>query len=207
MVGGQRRDIVVVGASAGGVEALQVLVGHLPADLPVAVFVVLHIPSRGPRALAAILNRAGPLPVLDALPGQRPRRGTVMVAQPDRHLVFANARVHLSTEPAIDGHRPSIDLLFSSAASAFGDRVIGVVLSGSGDDGSDGLSAVAQAGGVAIVQDPEQAGQASMPRQALLRLPTAIVCRVEAIGPLIASLARASPDEDDEPGTLRTITP
>jgi two-component system chemotaxis response regulator CheB len=188
--GGRRRDIVVVGASAGGVEALQTLVGGFPADLTAAVFVVLHIPANGPRALAAILGRAGPLPAAEAEERAIPRPGTVRVAVPGRHLVFARQRVRLSQDPAVNGHRPSIDALFCSAAEVFGPRVIAVVLSGAGDDGSKGLVAATEAGGVGLVQDPDQAKYPSMPQQAVRRVPSATLSRVEDMGALIASLAR-----------------
>lgn len=179
----------MVGASAGGVEALRTLVCGFPADLTAAVFVVLHIPANGPRALAAILGRAGPLPAADAEELAAPRPGTVRVAVPGRHLTFARQRVRLSQEPAINGHRPSVDALFRSAAEVFGPRVIAVVLSGAGDDGSAGLLAATAAGGVGLVQDPGQAAYPSMPQQAVRRVPTATLSRVEDMGALIAVLA------------------
>src|SRR5262245_41852848 len=98
------RDIVVVGASAGGVEALQTLVGGLPPDLPAAVFVVLHIPRTGPRALAAILDRAGPLAAIQAEEGNVLMDGRIYVAPADHHLILADGRVHLTQDEAVNGH-------------------------------------------------------------------------------------------------------
>jgi chemotaxis response regulator CheB len=111
------RDIVVVGASAGGVEALQKLVAGLPGDLPAAVFVVLHIPRTGPGALAAILDRAGPLTAVHAEDGDVVMDGRIYVAPPDHHLVVGDGRVRLTQEAAVNGHRPSVDALFQSARS------------------------------------------------------------------------------------------
>jgi len=190
-----RRDIVVVGASAGGIEALQVLVHGLPRDLAAAVFIVLHVPRRGPRALAAILDRAGPLPVTQAEDGEIPRDGRVYVASPDHHLVLGAGRMHLTQEAAVNGHRPSIDALFRSAAATYGHRVVAIVLSGSGDDGSAGLVAAFEAGGVPVVQDPDQAGHSSMPRRARDQVPETLVRPVEEIGPLLARLAAADPTD------------
>jgi len=193
MSGGQSRDIVVVGASAGGVEALQEFVRGLPSDLPATICVVLHVPRTGPRALAAILDRAGPLRVSQAEDGTALIPGHVYVAPPDNHLLMADGHVKLSRDPAINGHRPSIDALFRSAADAYGPRVIAVVLSGSGDDGAAGVLAAVQAGAVAIVKDPDQAAHASMPRRARDEAPAALVRRVEEIGPLVGQLVAAPP--------------
>ena len=186
------RDIVVIGASAGGVEALQAVVQGLPCDIRASVFVVLHLARRGPCALAAILDRAGPLAAIPAEDGMQPSDGHIYVAPPDHHLVFDAAdRLRLNQDLAVNGHRPSVDALFRSAAMAYGSRVIGVVLSGSGDDGSAGLVAVARAGGLAIIQDPDDALHGSMPRRACEFVPDALVRPAGEIGPLIAHLVTA----------------
>jgi two-component system chemotaxis response regulator CheB len=184
------RDVVVVGASAGGVEALQALVSRLPADLPAAVLVVLHVPRSAPSALARILDRAGPLPAHTAEDGERLRRGRVYVAAVDRHLLVIDGRVRLSPGPTENGHRPAIDPLFRSAARAYGPRVIGAVLSGSRDDGAAGLAAISRAGGLVLVQDPADALHASMPRAALERVAADHVAPAAKLGDLVGELSR-----------------
>jgi two-component system chemotaxis response regulator CheB len=153
----EHRDIVVIGASAGGVEALQRLVANLPTFLRASVFVVLHTPEEGRSTLPAILNRAGTLPAAHAADAEHIRPGRIYVAPPGRHLLISRGRVHLSSGPKENGHRPAIDPLFRSAAKAFGSRVIAVLLSGSLDDGTAGFQVVKQAGGQTLVQDPEEA--------------------------------------------------
>src|SRR4051794_29338505 len=160
------RDVIVIGASAGGVEALRTVVAGLPADLPAAVLIVLHVPRSGPSALPTILDRVTSLPVRPAVDGEPLRHGRVYVAPVDRHLLLIGNRIRLSRGPAENGHRPAIDPMFRSAARAFGPRVIGVVLSGSRDDGAAGLAVIADRSGMTVVQDPADALFASMPRGA-----------------------------------------
>jgi two-component system chemotaxis response regulator CheB len=171
------RHLVVIGASAGGVEALCTVVAGLPADLPATVGVVLHIAARGPSVLATILGRAGALPCRPAVDGAPLREGEILVAPPGHHLAIADGRVSVSTGPRENGLRPSVDVLFRTAAETFGPAVIGVVLSGTRDDGTAGLSAIKAHGGSTIVQDPEDAMYPGMPASALAHV------RVNAVVP------------------------
>jgi len=181
-------DVVVVGASAGGVNALIQLVGGIPTDLAASVFVVLHLPRNAPSALAAILARSGPLPATTATDGEQPRPGHIYVAPTNHHLLIIDGRIRLSQGPTESGHRPAIDPTLRSAARAHGPRVIGVVLSGSRDDGSSGLAAVAARGGYTVVQDPDDALHPSMPRAALARVTADHVLPATKIGPLLGEL-------------------
>lgn len=183
---GIQRDLVVVGASAGGIVALQAVLSRLPGDLPAAVLIVVHVSARSRSALAAILDRAGPLPVAQATNNERIRPARVYVAAPDHHLLVRDGRMALNRGPRENGHRPSVDALFRTAASAFGPRTIGVVLSGSRDDGSAGLAAIKRAGGVAIVQ--QDAEYPDMPLSAMAAVAPDHVLPAAEIGPTLASI-------------------
>src|SRR5437764_7543295 len=184
-------DIVVVGASAGGVEALVTLVRGLPADLPAALFVVLHIPPYGASQLPAILTRHGPLPAAHATHGEAIAPGRIYVAPPDHHLLVRDGHVELTHGPRENGSRPAVDPLFRSAARAHGARVVGIVLSGALGDGSVGMMTIAARGGVTVVQDPEEALFESMPRAALQSVRVDHILPVHQIPALLGRLARA----------------
>jgi two-component system chemotaxis response regulator CheB len=159
--------VVVVGASAGGVEALVAFVRALPADTRQAVCVVLHVSPAGTSAMPQILGRAARLPVHSPADGQALLGGHIYVAPPDYHLEIEPGRVRLTQSPRENGHRPAIDATMRSASLAYGSAVIGVVLSGSRDDGTAGLLAIKHGGGVAVVQDPAEALYEGMPANAI----------------------------------------
>lgn len=200
--GARRRDLVVVGASAGGVEALRSLVALLPLDFPAAVLVVLHIPSTGTSALPAILGRAGPLPARHARDGDSLEAGQILIAPPDRHLIVYDGAVALSRGPQENGHRPAIDVLFRSAARARGARVVGVVLSGALDDGAAGSVAIVSRGGACVVQDFDEALHDSMPRAAHAAVPAGKVAPIAEIPTLLAALLDQTVEHDPPPSEL-----
>lgn len=186
------RDIVVVGASAGGVEALRALVGGLPADFPGSVFVVMHTAPDSPGVLAQILDRAGPLRAAHAANRERIHAGRVYVAPPDTHLLLEPGVLRLTRGPKENRFRPAVDPLFRSAAAVYGPRVVGVILTGGLDDGTSGLWAVKRLGGVAVVQDPEEAFMSSMPQSALEQVEVDYTLPLAELAPLLSRLARTS---------------
>jgi hypothetical protein len=161
------RDIVVVGFSAGGIEPLLRLVEALPADFPGAVFVVHHFPPQSVSALPNILHRRTVLDVVQAVDGDAIVPGRIYVGRPDQHLVLTGGRVRCTNGPREQGHRPAIDPLFRSAARTFGSRVVGVILSGTLDDGTVGLIEIKARNGLALVQEPEEAAYPGMIMSAL----------------------------------------
>lgn len=185
--------VFAVGASAGGVSALTTLVHALPADLPAAVLVALHIAPAGPSLLPAILSRAGRLPAVHARDGELIEAGKIYVAPPDRHLLLEGPAVRLARTPKENGLRPSVDVTFRSVAAARGEQAVAAVLSGTLDDGTAGLIAVAEAGGRTIVQDPEEAVFPSMPASAVRYACPQFVAPLADIAPLVVKLVSELP--------------
>ena len=183
------RDTIVIGASAGGVQALSALIADLPADLPAAVFIVLHIPNNVPSLLPSILSRDARMPVSHAEDREEIRPGKVYVAPPDHHLLIEDSHVKLVRGPKENLHRPSIDALFRSAARTAGTRVIGVILTGARDDGRTGMKAIKQRGGMAIVQDPFEAPFPSMPLSVMQDIKVDYSLPISEIGPLLVQLS------------------
>jgi two-component system chemotaxis response regulator CheB len=184
-----RRNLAVVGASAGGVEALIALARNLPAELPMACLVVLHRPVGSTSRLAHVLDRAGPLPAVTAEDGQAIQAANLYVAPPDRHMILSGDRLFLVDGPRENGVRPAIDPLFRSAASDAGPRAIGIILSGTLDDGAAGMAAIQAFGGATIVQDPADAMSDGMPRAVLDVIEPDFVVPAPAIGPILRDLA------------------
>jgi two-component system chemotaxis response regulator CheB len=195
------RDLIVIGASAGGVEALSQLVARLPPDLAAVVLVVLHVPGDRPSVLPRILSLAGPLPATHAKSGERAAYGHVYVAPPGRHLLVHDGTLRLSAGPKEGGHRPSIDPLFRTAARAAGSRVVGVVLSGALDDGTAGMVAIKQRGGICVVQDPNEAICGDMPRNALQSAEIDHCLTVAGIADLLVRLSKEEAPEARRPPT------
>ena len=188
--------ILVIGASLGGWDAIPELISGLPSDFNAAVFVVLHMSPRGPSYLANRLNSLGGLPAASAEDGEEIRPGRVYVGVPDRHLVLEDGRVRLSRGPRESHARPSIDVLFRSAAYVGGPRVIGIVLTGMLDDGTAGLWAIKDRGGVAIIQSPAEAPYPSMPLSAQKHVKVDHVLEIAEM-PRILSALIAQPLEGD----------
>lgn len=199
---GERRDIIVIGGSAGALEALRSLVGFLPPDLDAAIFLTLHVSSDYPSVLPILLRDVGPLPAFHPKDKEPIRAGSIYVAPPDLHLLIERGRVRTSRGPRENRHRPAVDPMFRTAARAYGARVAGVILSGQLDDGSAGLLAVKMAGGLTVVQDPAEAVCPEMPSRAIRYAGAEHVLRIAEIAKLIVSLSKATspaaPSKEEE---------
>lgn len=192
-------DIVVMGCSAGGTEAFTEVFRNLPGNFPAAIFLVQHVPALGKSWLPRIVSRAGKIPASHAHDGEPIRHGRVYVAPPDRHLLLGRGVMVLGHGPRENGHRPAVDPLFRSAAAAYGPRVVAVVLSGGLDDGTAGLITVKQRGGVAVVQDPDDAADPGMARSAIRSVQVDHVLPAAKIAPLLVRLAGETVQEDGFP--------
>jgi two-component system chemotaxis response regulator CheB len=184
----KQRDIVVIGASAGGVELLLDLAAELPASLPASILVVLHTAPGFLSSLPELLTHRGPLRAVHPLHGEQVLRGKIYVAPPDNHLLLRTGYVEVVRGPRENGHRPAVDPLFRSASWAYGSRVVGVVLSGYLDCGTAGMMSVKARGGVAVVQDPASATAPDMPRSVLSRVAVDHVVRPPELPGLLTRL-------------------
>ncbi|MBV9783444.1 MAG: chemotaxis protein CheB [Acidisphaera sp.] len=184
------RDIVCIGGSSGATAPLKAILGALPADLPAAVFVVLHIPARSIGILATVASAAGHLPVFQATDGMEIEPGKVYLAVPDHHLILTRGHLKLGRGPRENMARPAIDPLFRSAAAAYGSRVIGVVLSGLLNDGAAGLEAIKRCGGFSVIQDPADAIAGEMPRSAMQATEVDLLVPSARIGDVLSDLVR-----------------
>lgn len=184
------RDIIVIGGSSGATAPLKNILRELPADLAAAVFIVLHIPARSLGILATVASAASRLPVHPAKHGMHIEPGNIYLAIPDHHLILKDDHMVLGRGPRENMARPAIDPLFRSAAVAFGPRVIGVILSGMLNDGAAGLEAIKRCGGIAIVQDPNDAIADEMPRSAMEAVEVDFSPAGSRIGDLLADIAQ-----------------
>lgn len=183
-----KRDIVVIGGSAGAIDVLMRLTARLPGDLPASVFVVVHFPQDAESVLPAILNREGELPAAHAGDLEPIRHGRIYVAPPGRHMMVRDGRVTLRRGPGENGFRPAIDPLFRSVAREYRTRVIGVVVSGTLDDGTAGLAAIKREGGLTLVQQPDDAQAPGMPQRAIETVAVDHVVASDEIADLLVRL-------------------
>ncbi|HEY0818328.1 MAG TPA: chemotaxis protein CheB [Rhizobacter sp.] len=188
----RRIEAIVIGGSAGGVDALAVLLPALPARLRVPVMVVLHLPREKPSLLVEIFSRQCPLTVCEAADKAPIEPGTVYFAPADYHLLVDRGPCFaLSVDEPVHFSRPSIDVLFETAADAYGEHLLAVVLTGASQDGAEGLAAVHRAGGITVVQEPSEAPAPYMPESALRASPVDHVLPLAGIAQLIGSLVAA----------------
>src|SRR5215213_520951 len=191
-------DIMIIGMSAGGLEASIAIISHLPAEFPAALFIVSHMSPEAPSLLPGILSARGALPAVHSTDGMAIEPGRIYCATPDHHLLIDPGHIHSLRGMKENGFRPAIDATLRTAARAYGPRVVGVILTGMLDDGTAGLLAVKRRGGYAIVQDPEEALYPSMPRTALRYVAADAVLRLADIAPRLVQLAHtpvAAPKE------------
>lgn len=192
-------DLIVIGASAGGVEVLKQLVDLIPADLPASLFVVLHVPSNGTSALPKILTKWSPLPAYHPRDGEQLLYGRIYIGPPDSHLLIKPGYIRLARGPKENGFRPAIDPLFRTAARVYGPRVVDVILSGTLDDGTAGMIAIKQRGGITIAQDPNEAMYAGMPQSAIENAEVDYVLPVSEIVSTLVRLANEEVEGGGEP--------
>jgi two-component system chemotaxis response regulator CheB len=187
-----RVDAIVVGASAGGVDALSLLFPALPVGLAAPVFVVLHLPRERPSLLVEIFQPKCALPIREAEDKEPVEAGTIYFAPPDYHLLIDEGpQIALSADAPVQFSRPSVDVLFESAADCYGARLLAVVLTGANEDGAAGVAAVQRAGGITLVQCPDSAQSPSMPEAAIRRVAPTYVLPLDAMVALLRTLAPA----------------
>jgi two-component system chemotaxis response regulator CheB len=189
---GVKRDVIVIGASAGGVIALSELFASLPAGLPASIGVVLHR-SSSPGELAHVLGRRSTLPVIEPKGAIQLKHGVIYLAPPDHHLLFEHHGIAVHRGPKEHSTRPAIDPLFRSAAAIYGQRVVGMLLTGCGEDGVSGLIAIAQTSGVTLAQDPDDAYMPYLPLNALRFDDVAGVFPLRDMGSVVTALVEGRP--------------
>jgi two-component system chemotaxis response regulator CheB len=182
-------DLVIIGASWGGLHAVSEILGGLPESFPCPIVVVQHRQEGQEDLLSGLLDRHGPLKVVEAEDKAELSAGCVHVAPAGYHVLIEPGHLELSTEAEVRYSRPSIDVAMESAAHAYGERAIGVVLTGANDDGAAGLAEIRRLGGVAVAQDPDTAERSAMPAAAIAAAHPQYVARLEEIAPLLTRLA------------------
>jgi two-component system chemotaxis response regulator CheB len=198
----QHRDLIVIGASMGGIEAYKRLLGTLTPDIDASILVVQHLSPESPGIFPSILQRASAWPVSAARDGEELQRGRVYAGVPDRHLMVEGNHIRLSRGPRECRSRPAVDVLFRSAAYHYGRRAIGVVLTGALDDGTAGLWSIKDRGGVAIAQDPTEASCPSMPSSAIRHVEVDYILKLSEIPEQLRRLTQ----EPLEPQEIRPMT-
>lgn len=188
----RKYEIIVIGCSMGGMHAMQEILHALPEDFSIPIAVVQHRYRTSDEGLPAFLRRQTKLNVVDALDKQWIKPGTVYLAPANYHLLVSPGELHLSVDDAVAYSRPSVDVLFESAAEAYGSGVIGVVLTGANSDGAQGAKKIKDAGGFVVVQDPSTAEAPSMPESAIAAARVDRILRLERIGPFLVELCRTS---------------
>jgi two-component system, chemotaxis family, protein-glutamate methylesterase/glutaminase len=185
-------EAVAIGTSAGGIEALSQLLPALPARLQASVFIVQHVPRERPNQLLDVLQPKCPVPMREPEDKEPVAHGTVYMAPPDYHMLIEHGpQLALSVDDPVEFSRPSIDVLFESAADVYGRHLLGIVLTGGNQDGAAGLDTVHRAGGITVVQDPQRAYKSFMPAAALKRNPAHPVLALERIASLLGTLQTA----------------
>lgn len=188
-------DIVAIGASAGGIKALETLLAGLPANLPVPILIVQHLDPHHKSLMAEIMQRHSKLRVIEAVDGDTMKPSTVYIAPPNRHLLVNEGNIQLTSTAFYHFSRPSIDLLFESIAATFKDRAIGIILTGSGWDGSMGIKAIKETGGTTIAQDEATSEYWSMPQSAIATGMVDLVLPLQEIAPAIIALTWEAHEE------------
>lgn len=194
---GNHTEAIVIGGSAGGLSALSTILSGLPADFPLPIAAVLHVPPTRRALLAEVLSTRCSLAVREAEDKEPVLPATVYMAAPNYHLMIEKTRTFsLSVDDLVNFSRPAIDVLFESAADAYGPAVAGVILTGASADGALGLSRIFEAGGTALVQAPDTAAVPAMPAAALRAVPTARVLHLEQVASFLMKLADRRPLEE-----------
>lgn len=198
-------DIIVIGASAGGLKALSKIMANLPGDLDAAIFIVQHVAPNVPSLLPQILQDISNFVVTHPQDGEEIQKGRIYVALPDHHLLIDEGYIQVVRGPKENRFRPAIDALFRSAARTYGPRVVGVVLTGYLDDGTVGLQAIKKRGGLTVVQDPEEAEYSSMPKSALRYAQVDYCLSLDKITELLINLVKKTPEDENLYPTTQEI--